>query len=179
MLQDVTDELNTRVKEETDYMEAERVRGHDRMQALEDLVKKEREDRIESLESQLTPVRKDLREIESGIIQERNARVQKEREILETLREESAKIEEALTIEKEERLAKQAELYAKVTTEIARENKWIEEFQARTRSEFQKDRTDIEKEMDNRFSHQDEVVRDIKHFISTFQKTLKAVGDKN
>jgi hypothetical protein len=45
-------------------------------------------------------------------------------------------------------------------------------------NEFEKGRTDIEKEMDNRFSHQDEVVRNIQHFISTFQKTLKAVGNK-
>jgi len=30
--------------------------------------------------------------------------------------------------------------------------------------------------MDNRFQHQDEVVKDIQHFIGTFQKTLKAVG---
>ena len=28
-------------------------------------------------------------------------------------------------------------------------------------AEFEKDRADIEKEMDNRFSHQDEIVRDI------------------
>ena len=39
MLADLTDELNTRVKEETDYMEAERVRGHDRMAALEGMVR--------------------------------------------------------------------------------------------------------------------------------------------
>jgi len=57
MMADLTDELNTRVKEETDYMEAERVRGHDRMAHLEHMLKQEREDRIESLESQLTPVR--------------------------------------------------------------------------------------------------------------------------
>jgi trehalose-6-phosphate synthase len=54
--------------------------------------------------------------------------VQKEREILETLREESAKIEEALTVEKEERLARQAELYNRISTEIKRENDWIEAF---------------------------------------------------
>lgn len=110
---------------------------------------------------------------------ERNSRVQKEREILDTLREESLKIEEALTVEKEERLAKQDELYKRITNEIKRENDWIEAFQARTRSEFAKDRADIGKEMDNRFQHQDEVVRNIQHFISTFQKTLKAVGDKS
>ena len=50
MMSDLTDALNKKVKEETDYMEAERVRGHDRMQFLEDLVKKERDDRIQSLE---------------------------------------------------------------------------------------------------------------------------------
>ena len=63
MMADLTDELNTRVKEETDYMEAERVRGHDRMAYLENLVKSEREDRISSLESQLDPIRADLRGI--------------------------------------------------------------------------------------------------------------------
>ena len=127
----------------------------------------------------MNPIRADLRGIEAGIDAERNARVQKEREILDTLHEESAKIEEALEIEKEERLARQAELYKRITTEINRENQWIEDFQTRTRAEFHKDRTDIEKEMDNRFEHQDILIKDIKHFISTFQKTLKAVGEKN
>ena len=127
----------------------------------------------------MNPIRADLREIEAGIDAERNARVQKEREILDTLHEESAKIEEALEIEKEERLARQAELYKRITAEINRENQWIEDFQTRTRAEFHKDRTDIEKEMDNRFEHQDILIKDIKHFISTFQKTLKAVGEKN
>jgi septal ring factor EnvC (AmiA/AmiB activator) len=63
MLQDLTDQLNTRVREETEYMEAERVRGHDRMAHLEQMVAKEREDRIESLESQLNPIRQDLADI--------------------------------------------------------------------------------------------------------------------
>ena len=66
-----------------------------------------------------------------------------------------------------------------MTPEIKRENDWIHAFQSRTRAEFAKDRTDIEKEMDNRFAHQDHLVRNIQHFISTFQKTLKAVGDKS
>ena len=128
LLGELTEQLNTRVKEETDYMEAERVRGHDRMAALENMVRQEREDRINSLESQLNPIRANLRGIESGIDAERNARVQKEREIIDTLHEESAKIEEALTIEKEERLARQRELYERITQEIRRENEWIEAF---------------------------------------------------
>ncbi len=128
MMADLISQLNQRIKEETEYMEAERVRGHDRMQHLEDLVRQEREDRIASLESQLNPIRANLRGIESAIDAERNARVQKEREILDTLHEESAKIEEALQIEKEERLARQKELYERVTAEIKRENEWIAAF---------------------------------------------------
>ena len=146
------------------------------MQSLEDMVTKEREDRIESLTSQLAPINQDLKDIQVGIEQERNARVQKEKEILEVLGEESAKIEEAIEKEKEERLERQAELYEKVTQEIKRENDWIENFQSNAMSEFRKDRADIEKEMDNRFKQQDVIVQDISHFISTFQKTLKAVG---
>ena len=168
MMADLDTELNTRVREETEYMESERVRGHDRMAHLEEMVKKEREDRIHSLESQLEPIRANLRDIQTATDAERNARVQKEREILDTLRDESQKIEEALTIEKEERLAKQAELYLKVSTEIKRENKWIEDFQKNTKSEFAKDRSDIEREMDNRFHHQDLIVKNVQHFISTF-----------
>jgi hypothetical protein len=69
------------------------------------------------------------------------------------LQEESQKIENQIEVEKEERLARQAELYAKVTEEIERENQWIERFQRDTMAEFEKDKRDIEKEMDNRFSH--------------------------
>ena len=178
LMNQLSDELTTRITEETDYMESERVRGHDRMAYLENLISKEKSDRVESLESQLQPMRKDIRGIETGIEQERNSRVQKEREILETLQEESLKIEMAINVEKEERLARQGELYQRVSSEIQRENQWVDRFQRETMNEFTKDRADIEKEMDNRFKQQDEVVRNIQHFISTFQKTLKAVGNK-
>jgi len=40
-----------------------------------------------------------------------------------------------------------------VAKEIERENMWIDRFQRDTMSEFNKDRSDIEKEMDNRFAH--------------------------
>jgi hypothetical protein len=43
-------------------------------------------------------------------------------------------------------------------------------------AEFKKDKRDVEKEMGNRFNQQDALIGNISHFISTFQKTLKAVG---
>ena len=151
LMNQLSDELTARITEETDYMESERVRGHDRMAYLENLISTEKSDRVESLESQLQPMRKDIRGIETGIEQERNSRVQKEREILETLQEESLKIEMAINVEKEERLARQGELYQRVSSEIQRENQWVDRFQRETMNEFTKDRADIEKEMDNRF----------------------------
>jgi len=34
--------------------------------------------------------------------------------------------------------------------------------------EFQKDKRDMDKEMDNRFEHQDRTIKDISNLISTF-----------
>lgn len=66
-------------------MQSECDRGYERMARLEEMLRQERADRIESLDSQLKPINKDLKDIQAGIEAERNARVQKEREILETL----------------------------------------------------------------------------------------------
>lgn len=48
---ELSDQLNLRIREEEDYMESERVRAHDRLAHLENMLAKEREDRIESLDS--------------------------------------------------------------------------------------------------------------------------------
>jgi regulator of sigma D len=37
-----------------------------------------------------------------------------------------------------------------------------------TLGEFEKDKRDMEKEMDNRFTHQDRTIKNISHFITTF-----------
>ena len=63
--------------------------------------------------------------------------------------------------------------------ELERQRQKIERIKGDTIAEFQKDTADITKEMTNRFEQQDLVNKDISHFISTFQKTLKAVGNKD
>jgi hypothetical protein len=72
----------------------------------------------------------------------------------------------------------QGELVEKFNTELDRQRTKIERIKQDTLDEFAKDKRDITKEMDNRFEQQDRVIRDISHFISTFQKTLRAVGEK-
>ena len=149
------------------------------MQALEDMLKKERDDRIRTLDEHLAPIHAQIDKNFADLEQEKNARVQKEREILENLAEESLKIEEAIFNEQEERLEMQGEMVDKLNQELARQKGKIEQIKTDTIGEFNKDKRDIEKEMDNRYEHQDRTIRDISHFISTFQKTLKAVGGKD
>ena len=55
-MQDLHDELNVKFSEETDYQHSEIKRGNDRMQALEEMLAKEKADRIESLDTQLEPI---------------------------------------------------------------------------------------------------------------------------
>lgn len=67
------------------------------------MLKKEREDRIRSLDEQLAPIHDEMDLDFVNLEAERTARVQKEREILENLAENARKIEEAIMTEKEER----------------------------------------------------------------------------
>ena len=149
------------------------------MTHLENLLAKERSDRIQSLNDQLEPIHNQMSKNFVDLEAEKNARVQKEREILENLAEESAKIEEAILTEQEERLEQQADLVEKLNTELKRQRDKIQQIKTDTLGEFEKDKRDIFKEMDNRYDHQDRTVKDISHFISTFQLTLKAVGGKS
>jgi hypothetical protein len=72
----------------------------------------------------------------------------------------------------------QGDLVNTLGNELNRQREKIERIKSDTLDEFGKDKRDIDKEMNNRFDQQDRVIRDISHFISTFQKTLRAVGEK-
>ena len=74
------------------------------MQSLEDALNKEREDRIESLDTKLAPINEQIEKANADLEAEKNARVQKEREILDLLAEEASKVEDAINIEREGRV---------------------------------------------------------------------------
>ena len=177
-MSDLDTKLSNQFKDESDYQASEYKRGYDRIEHLENMLKKEREDRIRSLDEQLAPIHDEMDLDFVNLEAERTARVQKEREILENLAENARKIEEAILTEKEERQEQQGELMNKLNTELKRQRDRINQIKTDTIGEFEKDSRDINKEMDNRYEHQDRTVKDISHFISTFQKTLKAVGGK-
>ena len=103
-MSDLVTELNQKHETEKEYQSNEYKRGYDRMQYLEDLLAKEREDRVRSLDEQLKPIKEEIDRDFVELEKEKNERVAKEREILENLAEDSRKIEEAILKEQEERL---------------------------------------------------------------------------
>ena len=104
--------------------------------------------------------------------------MQNERMILDNLATDAKKIEDTILQEQQERQEMQGDLVNTLGNELNRQRQKIERIKQDTLDEFTKDRRDIDKEMNNRFDQQDRVIKDISHFISTFQKTLRAVGEK-
>ena len=165
-MKDLDEELTVKFTEETNYQHSEIKRGNDRMQMLEDLLNTEKEDRIESLDSQLEPINAQIDKGYRDLDDERSSRVNKEREILELLQDEATIVENHITTEQEGRQERQAELTEKLNKELQSQRERIEKIKSNTLGEFKKDHADMQKEMDNRFEHQDRVVKNISHFIS-------------
>ena len=82
------------------------------------------------------------------------------------LADEANKVEDAITAEQEGRQERQKQLTNKLNNELARRKQKIEDIKTNTIGEFKKDHSDMQKEMDNRFEHQDRLVKNISHFIS-------------
>ena len=177
-LNELSQALDTRLDEEKTFHAQEIRKGHERMQNLEQAVVTEREERQQSLATQLAPIRADQKQIQDSIDAERQARLAKEREILDILHEQSAIVEEAITKEQKERLERQAEVTVRIQKHIDVQNERIAAFKEKQREDFEREQAEVDTEIDSRFKHQDELIKDIQHFISTFQKTLKAVGGK-
>ena len=85
---------------------------------------------------------------------------------MELLSDEANKVEDAITTEQEGRQERQAQLTEKLNNELKSQRDRIENIKTNTLGEFEKEHADMKKEMDNRFEHQDRVVKNISHFIS-------------
>ena len=77
------------------------------MAYLEEELRKEREERIATLDEELIPIEKDIDQANLDLEAEKNGRVNKEREIIELLADEASKVEDSINTEKEGRLEQQ------------------------------------------------------------------------
>ena len=67
--------MENKFNTENDYQQSEYKRGNDRMTQLENMLAKERADRIQSLDDQLSPIKSQMNKNFSDLEAEKNARV--------------------------------------------------------------------------------------------------------
>ena len=74
-LRDLDTEMENKFNTENEYQESEYRRGNDRMTQLENMLAKERSDRIQSLNDQLAPINAQMDKNFVDLEAEKNARV--------------------------------------------------------------------------------------------------------
>ena len=102
--------------------------------------------------------------------------MEREKEILQKLSDESFKLGELLTKEKNERVTNAGNLRDMFKDDLKMQNKTLETYAKNANDQFGKMKSDIEGEMDSRFSHQNEIIDNMSLFLTKFQETLKVVG---
>ena len=107
---------------------------------------------------------------------EKNTRVEREKEILQKISDEAYKISEELEKEKTERVLRVKELSDDTKYELKQQEKMTQDYFKKSKEEFIHIADNIEKEMDNRFEHQDNIVDNLSNMVGTFQDTLKVIG---
>lgn len=107
---------------------------------------------------------------------EKNARIEGEKDLAQKILDEAYKLSEDLEREKTERILRVKELNDDTKYELKQQEKMAQDFFQKSKDEFFHIADNIEKEMDNRFEHQDKIVDNLSNMVKTFQDTLKVIG---
>jgi hypothetical protein len=78
--------------------------------------------------------------------------------------------------EQNDRISRLTDLKAMIALELKFQNNTLNGFKKSADNQFEQMKTHIEKEMDCRFSHQDEIVLNMNVFLEKFQNTLQVVS---
>lgn len=107
---------------------------------------------------------------------EKATRIEREKEIEQKLSDEAYALTEMIEKEKSDRIFKMGEMRETFKDELKMQSKFVEKFQRKTVDDFNQMKEDLEGEMDNRFTHQDEIIDNLSNFLKTYQETLKIIG---
>jgi DNA repair exonuclease SbcCD ATPase subunit len=149
---------------------------NERCNELERLIQQEKEERLRQTDEQLKPIKAHLNALQEAYETEKSTRIQKEKEILQKLSDEVYVLTEKLDKEKTDRILKIKELSDETKYELQQQEKNSETFHKKAIEEFGRIADGIQKEMDNRFDHQDKIVDNLSNMVKTFQDTLKVIG---
>lgn len=137
---------------------------------------KEREDRVKYHDDQIDPIRAQVKTIQEGILKEKKERIAGEKRVLRQIADESTNMQNDIKKESIMRVEKMGDLDDFLTQDTTLTTKFLEKFEQKATEEATKFMADLEKEMDNRFDHQNKILDNMSRFVGKFQATLKIFG---
>lgn len=143
---------------------------------LNQKIEEEKQERLKQSDENLKEIRQQLGNLFDLYEKEKKERIEKEKEILQKLDDEKFFLNEKIEKETTERILKHKELRDDTNYELKQQLKLNEDFHKKTIDEFTHIAVNLEKEMNNRFDHQDHIVDNLSNIVKTIQDTLKIIG---
>jgi hypothetical protein len=140
----------------------------DRLDHLENLIIKERNDRIEELNNMKIDMVKNT---------ETATRIEHEKEIRQTLDDNVYQLEKTVDAEKTERNLNVGKFKDEAKDTLYQYQKSITDFQTKSMDEFNKVKDKVETDIFVRLEAQDDLVDNLSNSIKNFQETLKKISD--
>ena len=164
------------LNEEKEYNKKMFDMNDQRMNSLENMIKMEREDRMRQNDEQLSLIRNQIASLQKDSENEKAERLQHEKEIYRGISDNVFDLNERIQRERDDRNTKMTLMKESNSNDFKQRDKYFSDFQNKMKNELGVLKDEIYFEMDNRFSHQNEIVDNISNFLKTFQDTLKVVG---
>ena len=114
--------------------------------------------------------------IKKGTKEEAKAVVKMEKNLMKCVKDNIEEQKNVIMTEKEERRQRLQDIFDMLEQDVQLQNKFFDNFEDKAKEKFKNMCDDLENEMENRLTNQDNVLKNLSHFTSTFQETLKLIG---
>lgn len=168
--------MNEQINVEGQFVRAQWKANHERMDQLEEMITKERADRIRYHDDNLNPIRAQVKAIQEGLIKEKKERIAGEKKVMRQILDESTNMQNDIKKESVLRQQKMGDLDDMLTQDTDMTTKFLEKFQTDATAEAEKFMDDLGQEMASRFDHQNTILDNMSRFVGKFQETLKIFG---
>jgi len=176
LLTSLYDNLNESIDVESKYMMKEMDLANQRWGELEKMLQQEKLDRIKDTTDTLDPVRAQIKGLEEELDFEVKYTVKMEKRLLKDVAKNIDEQHNVIKQEKEERTERLNDIYDMLEQDVQLQNKFFDQFEEKALAEFNKMIEEVEKELESRLNHQDNILKDLKFFVEKFGETMKVIG---
>lgn len=124
------DNLKHQINEEGAFVRAQWSANHERMDHLEGMINKERDDRIKYHDDRLNPIRAQVKSIQDGLVKEKKDRIAGEKKVLKQIHDESTNMQNDIKKESLLRQEKMGDLDDFLTQDTNLTTKFLENFES-------------------------------------------------